>query len=1553
MRNPTRIVVMLAAALLAAAPALPQDRAPHESELTETTFPPLPLELGIFSFPNEDLRTVALRIQLGIATMQERRWFYRTADRFAPFEGAPAPDWKLRAAAAGAALDSPADNTIYTWSSLGPNGNYDVSEQEGQVGSHAQGRATAVWTHVEGATTVNKNVLFVGFADAGVWKTVDRGVHWKPLTDFQPTLSTGALDVLPGQDRVNYSDATIYVGTGEGNFSGPDKDGVGVLKSTDGGATWTVQTLPWREDVRGNPGLHRIRRLRIDRSVANAQSVWAAGDGGVYHSADGGQTWSLVTGLPYSGAPAGSAFPGGCWAEYPTDFVIDTQDRPQGQSTLFAVFGRVQDSSCVTPTSAARKNNGVYRSVDGGATWTKLTGNGFPDAPGLVGRITLLSAPSNPKHLYALIARSDNFQSLGIFDTLDATAPAVQWSAGSTTNFAASQGWYDLAGAVSPADENTLIVGGLDNYLSHDRGVTLTQISGWADSGPTWSHADHHHAIWADGTTYYDVNDGGVFAGTIGADSATWADLNGDILSALQFYGLSQSATKPNQINGGLQDNGHAFFDGATWRETYGGDGGFACTDQRDDSQAYEEYVYAAIRHSDDGGASFPLQQCMQNFGGCTVNCELVNACVPDSHTAFIAWYTLDEHNQDVMYVGTSYLYRNIAASAASPVWLRIASDGVNGDFIKGAASSRAYISFIHTPKASPVGGVPAMSQMIYVGTSTGRIWRTADGGLTWTDLTKAPLPVSSPTTGRVLTWIDTDPNDPNKVIVTYNGFNASTAPPLPGHVFRSLDSGATWADVSGALPDEPFNTAAVNPNPGETNEIYIASDSGVYVNTAGWSGTTWRRINNGLLPHVSVNMLQFTNATTPKRLRAATHGRGIWEMVKTFDPTLTIDRGTYGCDDAVNVVLQTAIVGAGQQVVTVTSIGEPAGDTLALLESPPGSGRYAGTLRTSGAPPVAGDGRISVRNADRLTVRWQQLAAAAAVDCSECGTPPSPATGANLRIDPASVALSVSGGDGDEFLDNCETGRVRFTVQNVGDRNLTNLRISRVVASNPNTKLPRLPVAIAASVASCATAQGVLSVTAQGLAPGEVLELTIEVTSDELASAGLARAFTVSFGEGEHDYRLTASKTWSFEQNLEGWQVARGTFARSTTGPGANLSSGYVASSSLADNACDEIRSPVFRLTPSSTLSLYDQFAIEPINATTDPSTSWFDRANVALFDLADGSRTPVSPSGGRTYLASGPNGACLTANQPGWGGPGPGWLQSTWTAADLGAASRAGRAMQIDVGYATDTSVSLAGFWFDDVTLTNVELLGADQQGDVCRFCGELDDNDASVEYTGGWHRKSDPAATGGAYSRRVGNNPKGAAARLVFDANDVTYLYGLTPSGGTADVYLDGVKRQTINYGGTASFGKAVTFSNLGPGPHELKIVHVSGTVIVDGFRLDCNSGSGADAGAVQYRSQTTTSSGSANEGPVLVRTIDVKPGDAAVSVLVEGAPAPLTVRLLDPAGTLLTTGGALIPGLAASGLDAAVSKAGSYRLEIVNTLPLGGKVDISVARTVRVQ
>ena len=157
--------------------------------------------------------------------------------------------------------------------------------------------------------------------------------------------------------------------------------------------------------------------------------------------------------------------------------------------------------------------------------------------------------------------------------------------------------------------------------------------------------------------------------------------------------------------------------------------------------------------------------------------------------------------------------------------------------------------------------------------TLNGKVWLTADSGGSWTDTTKSPLPRNSVLPTRAATWLATHPADGRKAIVVFSGWNGSGT--QPGHVFRTLDGGGTWTDISGSLPDEPVFTVAVDP--ARPNEVYIGSEYGVYVNTAGWAGSTWTKINAGQLPNVHVHQLEFSRANG--KLRAATHGRGIWEL--------------------------------------------------------------------------------------------------------------------------------------------------------------------------------------------------------------------------------------------------------------------------------------------------------------------------------------------------------------------------------------------------------------------------------------------------------------------------------------------------------------------------------------------------------------------------------------------------------------------------------------------------------------------------------------------------
>src|SRR6185295_15892419 len=222
------------------------------------------------------------------------------------------------------------------------------------------------------------------------------------------------------------------------------------------------------------------------------------------------------------------------------------------------------------------------------------------------------------------------------------------------------------------------------------------------------------------------------------------------------------------------------------------------------------------------------------------------------------------------------------------------------------------------------------------------------------------------------------------------------------------------------------------------------------------------------------------------------------------------------------------------------------------------------------------------------------------------------------------------------------------------------------------------LPRTVAASLPStCAGASGeavaALEFVAEDLTPGGAIDFTVDITSDELGPARVAATLTLR--DNETDWVEVASRTYGFESNAEGWQVVQGTFNRTTVpGRGAQGSSSFLASSTAQSLQCDEVRSPALRLTASSTLALYTLYVTEPA------STQWFDRGNLGIFDYATGTRSVVSPDGGRVYPASGAGGACITGGQAGWstdptGDTGAAWAVSTFSSGALLAAGPAGR--------------------------------------------------------------------------------------------------------------------------------------------------------------------------------------------------------------------------------------------------------------------------------------
>jgi hypothetical protein len=393
------------------------------------------------------------------------------------------------------------------------------------------------------------------------------------------------------------------------------------------------------------------------------------------------------------------------------------------------------------------------------------------------------------------------------------------------------------------------------------------------------------------------------------------------------------------------------------------------------------------------------------------------------------------------------------------------------------------------------------------------------------------------------------------------------------------------------------------------------------------------------------------------------------------------------------------------------------------------------------------------------------------------------PAPGPNLAVDEASAALAVATGDGDPFLDNCEQAEVTFDVHNTGAATQSNVRIAAVEPlSHPGIEVTTaLPAPVAASLAPCAAAAASFAFTASGLAFQDEVVFRVELTSDELG--GVTRAAILRFREAESDFELTAEKTFDFETGLEAWQTTRGTFQRATAGGGAGGSATYMASSAFLDGQCDQVHSPLIRLTPASTLSLSNQFEIEG----QAPTGVWYDRGNVGVVDLESGVRTLVSPDGGRTYNVpdGAANGTCGTDGQAGWAGAGPGWAESTWSATALGSAGFAGKFVKLAVHYGTDPASNGFGLWFDQVRLNDFELQVVDGQSDTC----------------GGGNQP--PVAVDDAVS-----TPEGTAVTIAVLANDrdaegdpltVVAVQSPTAEGGAAAINPD----QTVTYTPPAGF------------------------------------------------------------------------------------------------------------------------------------------------------
>ena len=329
------------------------------------------------------------------------------------------------------------------------------------------------------------------------------------------------------------------------------------------------------------------------------------------------------------------------------------------------------------------------------------------------------------------------------------------------------------------------------------------------------------------------------------------------------------------------------------------------------------------------------------------------------------------------------------------------------------------------------------------------------------------------------------------------------------------------------------------------------------------------------------------------------------------------------------------------------------------------------------------------------------------------------PQAGPNLVMHTAtSGAVRLITGDDDAFLDNCEVAAVAVGVENVGAEALSNVRVQgvRPVSHPEMIVVSPLPLTLAGNLPVCDMAQTEVTFQAAGLALGDVVEFEIDVISDQTSPQVETLNVRLAVPGTESDLQSFASRTFSFEADGEGWGVVEGNFDRTSTGVGsgggAPATDTYFASSGFLANQCDHIRSPLLALSPTTTLTLWTNFNIEDDGGIG----SWYDRANIGLVDPVSGSRSLIEPSSGRDYDASGANGTCGTTGQRGWAGSQQTWATSTFDPTALSASGIAGDLVQLDLRYGTDGGLHLDGFWFDEATLTDVDVQTQDAQTDVC---------------------------------------------------------------------------------------------------------------------------------------------------------------------------------------------------------------------------------------------
>ncbi len=596
----------------------------------------------------------------------------------------------------------------------------------------------------------------------------------------------------------------------------------GLWKSTNGGSSWAAVSddiaLLGATDVAFDPANpNTMYLLTGDGEAGDAVST------GIYKSTNGGSSW-LPTGLTFAinnrrllskiiinpstgvliaGGSAGifrSMDGAATWTQTLTKSVRDLEFQPNNPSVVFA---------------GGYGSNGFLRSTDGGTTWTTIAS--IPTT-GVI-RVAVAVTALDPNYVYCLVGNNSDYGLKGVYlstdggltFTLKSSSPNILgWNASGSGS--GGQAWYDLSLTVDPSVKTTIYTGGVNIWKSTTSGASWSCIAHWSGTGAPYVHADNHDMIFA-GTTLWVANDGGVFSSANGG--ATWSDKSTNLPIA-QMYGFGQSATDASIIVSGHQDNGTNLTKnaGTTFSEVLGGDGMHCFIDGTNNNNVFASIYYGDLYRSTDGGSSF------------------TNIYTVPGGDWVTPWMQ-DPSISTTLYAGGSGIYRSTNSGTS---WSAI-SPSINIGTI------------VHLDVAL------SNNQNIVASSST-RVMKTTNGGTSWVEIT-AGLP-----TNISIQSVRFSPIDPNKIYVCLASYSGNS-------LYCSTNGGSTWTSISTGLPGLPANCLAFQSN----GDMYCGTDLGVYCRAA--TSTSWKAFNNGM-PGVAITELDIFKPTG--KLRASTYGRGIWE---------------------------------------------------------------------------------------------------------------------------------------------------------------------------------------------------------------------------------------------------------------------------------------------------------------------------------------------------------------------------------------------------------------------------------------------------------------------------------------------------------------------------------------------------------------------------------------------------------------------------------------------------------------------------------------------------